>query len=99
MAAVSRPTVRCAPRETIACSCGSPAAAAVEDSKAMAWLTAGSPATSLKPVASSPPQRPASSPQTRRVRIMALPPGSVAGEAEQVTAVVHELVHVVARHQ
>src|SRR4051794_17488634 len=58
-------------------------------SKSMAAWTCGSPKAYAKAKASTPAARPASMPRTSRARTM---PASVAGEAEQVAAVVHELV-------
>ena len=66
----------------------SPAGTDWAASHAIAWSSGGSPTTRAKPAASSPPQSPASSPQISSVRSMS----SVTREAEQMPAVVEELV-------
>src|SRR2546430_2781878 len=61
----------------------------------MAVLTAGSPAIQATPNSATPAASPAAMPRISSVLVTA---ASVAGEAEQVPAVVHELVHVRAGH-
>src|SRR5262245_37347484 len=63
-------------------------------STAMAPSTWGSPKTSAKPNASRPAITPTIMPRISRARTIAGPPVLVAGEAEQVPSVVHELMHV-----
>src|SRR4051812_23885363 len=89
---VSRPTVRCVPRLT---SCGSLGpGAACADSKSIAAWTGGSPSAYATGNASRPAARPTSMPRTSSERITLM-----AGEAEQVPAVVHELVDARARDE
>src|SRR4051794_40971179 len=90
MVAVPRPTVLCTARLTSSCSCGPVSWA---DSKSMAACTGASP----KALANRNPTTPATAPtiiprmSSRRTDINRT--GSVAREAEEVPAVVHELVH------
>src|SRR5262249_1864625 len=87
--ATPSPSVDCTVRLT---SSGPPmSAAACASSKAMARLMDGSPNSRPNRSASSPATAPTSIPRTSRER--AVTAGSVAGEAEQVPAVVGELVH------
>src|ERR1700712_3511157 len=90
---VSRPIVRCVPRETSGASAGALESRARCCSKSIACWTCGSPTTYATTTASSPAASPASMPLMSRGRTTV---GLVAGEAEQGPAVVHELVDVAA---
>src|SRR5689334_12381524 len=92
-----RPTVLWTARLTTSSSSGAPAAWAVLYSKSMARSIWGSPTIRPKPKAASAARMPTSIPRMRNVRIISVVlRRSVAGEAEEVATVVHELVDVVA---
>src|SRR6266487_1199331 len=99
--ATARPKVSCTVRETSSGAGAAPASRACWSSKAIACPTCGSPKIHAKTRARAPAASPASIPRTSSVLISMWrrTPRSVAGEAEQVTAVVHELVHVVPTDQ
>src|SRR3954453_14704241 len=78
------------PRETTSAATGSWRMRARWSSKSMAAWTWGSPTAYANANASRPAARPASMPRTSRARTMTSP--LVAGEAEEVATVVHELV-------
>src|SRR5262249_30992271 len=91
------PMVFCTSRLTTSTSGGAPSAWAVLYSKSIDRSICGSPKTLPKVKASSAAKTPTSIPRMRNERIMLSSPRSVAGEAEQVATVVHELVDEVAR--
>src|SRR2546421_5443899 len=72
---------------------------ACPSSKAMARSICGSPKMVAKTNASAAPTTPTSIPRTRRLRAVMATTRLVAGEAEQVPAVVGELVHPLAGHE
>src|SRR6478752_7732352 len=83
----------CVARLTISGSAVSPAACAAASSNAIAWSTSGSPKAWAKANTRMPAIRPASIPRSKRLPTMSGTP-LVAGEAEKMPAVMHELVHV-----
>src|SRR4051794_20100186 len=91
----SRPHELCVARETTSGSGGSCFRAARCSSKSIAFWIWGSPKWWAKTNATSPARAPAIIPLTRRERAIRADP-LVAGEAEEVARVVHELVNRVA---
>src|SRR2546423_15365586 len=95
--AMPRPQVDCTLRLTS--SGAAMPGIACPSSKAMARSICGSPKMVAKTNASAAPTTPTSIPRTRRLRAVMATTRLVAGEAEQVPAVVGELVHPLAGHQ
>src|SRR2546423_11216114 len=95
--AMPRPQVDCTPRLTS--SGAAMPGIACPSSKAMARSICGSPKMVAKTNASAAPTTPTSIPRTRRLRAVMATTRLVAGEAEQVPAVVGELVHPLAGHE
>src|SRR3954447_7263011 len=96
---LSSPTVLCTVRDTNSGSCGWPSAALRAASNPMACPTALSPSTLATRKASRPARSPTSMPRMSRARTTSAGALLVAGEAEQMPAVMHELVHVVPADQ
>src|SRR6266851_3855500 len=98
---VASPQVCWTLRETISGPGAIPAILSWASSKAMAWPTWGSPKIQAKTRARAAAASPVSMPRTSKLRIMMVccSRPSVAREAEQVPAIVHELVHVVPADQ
>src|SRR5439155_16585231 len=96
--ATPRPRVDCTVRDTI--SGAAMPGMVCASSNPMACATCGSPNTVANRYASAAAATPTSMPRISRARAdMEVPRRSVAGEAEQVPAVVGELVHPVPRNQ